>query len=117
MKSDVSRRPSEIPETTADTDSALVLQCLEGTPQRWIELLDRYKRLIYSVTVRFGFGSEDRHDIFQTVCVDILKNLPSLRNASSLRYWILTITVRKCCALRKRHQEEWVHDEVDGSLA
>src|SRR5215475_13923464 len=117
MKSDVSRGPSDTQEATPVTDSALISECLEGNPQGWIELLERYKRLIYSVTVRFGFSSEDRHDIFQAVCVDVLKNLSSLRNASSLRYWILTITVRKCCALRKRHQEECAPDECEGSLA
>jgi RNA polymerase sigma factor (sigma-70 family) len=116
MKSDVSPSPSDIQEGTPVTDSVLVVECLKGNPQGWIELLDRYKRLIYSVTVRFGFGNEDRHDIFQAVCLDVLKNLSSLRSASSLRYWILTITVRKCCALRKRHREEWGHED-DGSLA
>jgi RNA polymerase sigma factor (sigma-70 family) len=116
MESDISPSPNHIEAASAPSDSALVLECLKGNPQGWIELLDRYKRLIYAVTVRFGFANEDRHDIFQVVCLEILKNLSSLRNASSLRYWILTITVRKCCVLRKRHQQEGVQDRDDAAL-
>lgn len=95
--------------SSVESDPDLVLKCLKGDQQGWIQLLDRYKRLIYAVTVRFGFQDEDRHDVFQAVCVEILKNLSSLRNASSLRYWIITITVRQSSALRKRLQEERLH--------
>jgi len=95
--------------TTGVSDSALVSECVNGNQQAWIQLLDRYKRLIYAVTVRFSFDIEDRHDIFQAVSLETLKSLPSLRNASSLRYWILTITVRQCCLLRKsRREERWL---------
>src|SRR5689334_8778826 len=87
-------------------DSILVADCLEGEQQAWLQLLSRYKRLIYSVTVRFGLSVDDRHDIFQSVCLEILKNLTSLRSASSLRYWILTITIRQCSALRKRRNRD-----------
>jgi RNA polymerase sigma factor (sigma-70 family) len=96
----------------AVSDAVLVESCLQGDQQSWIQLLERYKRLIYAVTVRFGFDNEDRHDIFQSVCLEVLKNLPSLRNASSVRYWILTITVRQCSALRKRYQQAQT-DTVD----
>ena len=98
------------------SDSLLVADCLAGEQQAWLQLLRRYKGLIYAVTVRFGFSLDDRHDVFQSVCLEILKSLPSLRSASSLRYWILTITVRQCSALRNRQKldlapaanEEWM---------
>jgi len=86
------------------SDSALVEDCLSGDQQAWNQLLDRYKRLIYAVTVRFGLDSEDRHDVFQSVCLEILKNLSSLRSGSSLRYWVLTITIRQCSSMRRRLQ-------------
>src|SRR5207249_218451 len=92
--------------TTGESDHALIAGCVNGDQQAWIELLDRYKRQIYGVTVRFGFDVEDRHDVFQAVCLETLKSLSSLRNASSLRYWILTITVRQCSLLLKRKRQE-----------
>jgi RNA polymerase sigma factor (sigma-70 family) len=92
--------------TTGESDQALVTECLHGDQRAWIRLLNRYQRLIYSVTVRLGFPLEDRHDIFQAVCLETYKSLASLRNASSLRYWILTISVRQCYALIRRRKEE-----------
>jgi RNA polymerase sigma factor (sigma-70 family) len=56
--------------------------------------------------VRFGLVPEDRHDVFQAVCLETLKSLPSLRNAASLRYWIITITIRQCSVLAKREARQ-----------
>ena len=102
--------------TSIESDAVLVCKCLNGDQQSWTQLLNRYKRLIYAVTVRFGFENEDRHDIFQAVCLEILSSLSSLRNTSSLRYWILTITVRQCWALRKRLHQEHLHTSDDSTL-
>lgn len=103
--------------TTGVSDHALVAGCIEGDQQAWIQLLNRYKRLIYGVTVRFGFDTEDRHDLFQAVCLETLKNLASVRNASSLRYWILTITIRQCCSLLKGRRQETGRELVEPDLA
>jgi len=43
------------------SDQHLVEACLAGDSQGWEMLLQRYKRLIYSVPVRFGFDHDDRH--------------------------------------------------------
>ena len=102
---------------TSLSDQALVAECVNGDQQAWTELLNRYKRLIYAVTVRFRFEPEDRHDIFQAVCLETLKSLPSLRTASSLRYWILTITIRQCCLLLKRRRQEEERQSTAGSTA
>lgn len=102
---------------TGVSDHALIAGCLNGDQQAWTELLNRYKRSIYGVTVRFGFDIEDRHDVFQAVCLETLKSLGSLRNASSLKYWILTITVRQSCLLMKRKREERGHQQDEAALA
>lgn len=98
--------------TTGISDRVLVTDCLNGDQQAWTLLLDRYKRLIYSVTVRFHLEIEDRHDIFQAVCLETLKSLRSLQNASSLRYWILTITIRQCW-LFQRHRRKGRSEPTD----
>ena len=43
------------------SDQHLVEACLAGDSQGWEMLLQRYKRLIYSVPVLFGFDHDDRH--------------------------------------------------------
>jgi RNA polymerase sigma factor (sigma-70 family) len=103
--------------TTDVSDYALIAGCVAGDQQAWIQLLNRYKRLIYGVTVRFGFDTEDRHDVFQAVCLETLKNLSSVRNASSLRYWILTVTIRQCCFLLRQRREEKDQEAVEAVIA
>jgi RNA polymerase sigma factor (sigma-70 family) len=103
--------------TTSDTsDQILVAECVSGSQEAWITLVDRYKRLIYSVTVRFGLAPEDRHDVFQAVCLETLKSLPSLRNAASLRYWIITITIRQCSIFVKREAKERMQQPGETAL-
>jgi RNA polymerase sigma factor (sigma-70 family) len=103
--------------TTSDTsDQILVEECVTGSQEAWITLVGRYKRLIYSVTVRFGLAPEDRHDVFQAVCLETLKSLPSLRNSASLRYWIITITIRQCSILVKRVAKERTQQPGEAAL-
>jgi len=96
---------------TAPSDRELIAECLKDAPAAWELLLTRYKRLIYSITVRFGFEMEDRHELFQKVCVEILRSLPSLREVSSLRSWIVTITIRQCNDyLRGKYRDRSIRD-------
>lgn len=65
--------------------------------------------MIYGVSVRFGLDPEERHEVFQIVCMEILKNLRSLREVDRLRSWILTITIRECNdSIRKKLRERKV---------
>ena len=98
--------------TEQTTDHELVKACLAGESNAWEQLLRRYERMIYAVTVRFAFVLEDRREIFQTVCCEILKNLPSLIDVVKLRPWILTITIRECNDLiRKKYQQRRLDPE------
>jgi RNA polymerase sigma-70 factor (ECF subfamily) len=93
-----------------------VSACVKGDQRAWIELLHRYKRLIYSVTVRFCFDYEDRHDIFQAVCVEVLKNLPSLRKC--LEFALLDSHHHRPAmyVLRKRLQQEGVAPAAESEI-
>jgi RNA polymerase sigma factor (sigma-70 family) len=98
-------------------DRSLIAECLRNDPVAWEVLLERYKRLIYSVTVRYRFEIDERHEIFQTVCIEILQSLPSLREVAMLRHWIVTITIRQCNDfLRKKYRDRALYspDEIAG---
>src|SRR5579862_8311827 len=47
------------------SDTHLVAECLKGKESAWVALVDRYKNLIFSLPIRFGFSEEDSADIFQ----------------------------------------------------
>jgi len=83
------------------SDERLVRHCLRGDEDAWSALIDKYKRLIYSIPVRDRAGPDDAADIFQAVCLDLFEELPRLRKVASLRSWLITVTVRKCLHRRE----------------
>ena len=103
----------EIPEPT---DSDLVAGCLSGDSRSWERLLRRYERMIYSVPVRLHLDKDERQEVFQTVCCRILENLHALVDASRLRSWILTITIRECNHLIRANYLRRRQDSEDHAL-
>lgn len=100
----------------AADDSYLVKECLRGNEAAWSALIDKYKRLIYSVPVKYQAGQEDAADIFQAVCLELFSELPKLRKVESLRSWLITVTNHKCLHWKQKQQTtETVSSDPDGS--
>jgi RNA polymerase sigma factor (sigma-70 family) len=86
------------------SNSQLVKHCLAGSEQAWSELIDKYKNLIFSIPIRYGFSRDEASDVFQAVCLDLLAELPRLRQPEALPKWIMQVTAHKCFH-RKREQQ------------
>jgi len=84
------------------TDTRLVRECLQGNEAAWSTLLDKYKRLIYSIPVKYGLSPDEASDIFQETCVELLAELPRLREARALPKWLMQVTAHKCAHLKER---------------
>jgi RNA polymerase sigma factor (sigma-70 family) len=95
------------------TDPELVAMCLEGDALAWETLIMRYRRFIYAIPVRFGFGSADAADIFQNVCVKLIEHLHEIKDESRLSAWLATITSRQCLSVRFFQQREVVTADDD----
>jgi RNA polymerase sigma factor (sigma-70 family) len=77
-------------------DPKLVSLCLSGDSEAWEALIMRYRRLIFSIPVKFGFSPADCSDVFQTVCVKLIEHLGSLKDESKVSAWLITTTTRHC---------------------
>ena len=86
-------------------DERLVQECLSGDQKAWNTLIDKYKRLIYSVPVKYGFSPDDAGDIFQNVCIDLFTNLSKLRKIESLRSWLITVATQSVSIGRNNRGE------------
>jgi len=94
------------------TDAELVGMCLNGDALAWEALVMRYRRFIYSIPVRFGFGPADAADVFQTVCLKVIEHLHEVKDERKLGAWLSTITTRQCLSvLSARHRETPTADE------
>ena len=85
-------------------DDRLVRACRQGDEEAWGALIDRYKNLIFSIPIKYGLSREDSADVFQSVCVDFLRELPNLREVKALPKWHIQISAHKC--LRRRQYQE-----------
>ena len=86
------------------SDARLVKACLAGDELAWSALIERYKRLIYGIAVRYRASPEDAADIFQSVCVDLISQLKDLRRTESLRSWLISVTAHRCLRFKERRQ-------------
>jgi RNA polymerase sigma factor (sigma-70 family) len=93
------------------TDSELVSLCLKGESQAWEALILRYRRLIYSIPVRFSFTSADASDVFQAVCLKLIEHLHDLKDESKVSSWLITTTTRQCIHLKSLRYRETGADE------
>jgi RNA polymerase sigma factor (sigma-70 family) len=83
-------------------DRRLVRECLSGNESAWAALIDKYKNLIYSIAIRWGFSQDDATDIFQTVAAQLLSELNRLREPDALAAWLIRVTANQCIQLRKQ---------------
>jgi RNA polymerase sigma factor (sigma-70 family) len=100
----------------ASTDVRLVEECLRGNDEAWSALIEKYKRLVYSIPVKYQASPDDAADIFQAVCLELFSELPKLRKSESVRSWLITVTTHKCLHW-KRKKEPLADGEPDDLLA
>lgn len=91
------------------SDARLVKECLEGSDEAWAALIDKYKKLIFSISIKYGFPRDEASDIFQAVCLELLSGLSNLRKPEALPKWIMQVTSHKCLH-RRREQQRMVSE-------
>jgi len=105
------------PQNATAEDEKLVHACLSGDENAWQRLIDKYKRLIYSVPVKYGMSPDDAADIFQNVCIDLFTNLAKLRKIESLRSWLITVATHKCFHHKKQQRQDVELDAMEQEAA
>lgn len=83
-------------------DGKLVQACRDGDQEAWAVLIHRYRRLIFSIPMRYGAQPADAADIFQAVCLELYAELPKLRRVESLRSWLISVTTHQAFHWKQR---------------
>lgn len=99
-----------------ESDAVLVRACLDGDPAAWAAVMSKYKRLIYSIPIKFGAQPDDAADIFQAVCTALVAELPRLRQHEALKPWLMRVTRHKTLHWKNRARREstWPQAEEVG---
>jgi RNA polymerase sigma factor (sigma-70 family) len=95
------------------TDSELVARCRAGDQQAWSELVERFSRYVYAISVQaFRLPDADAEDVFQEVFARAYQHLDGLRDDAAVRPWLAQLTRRLCIdRLRAASRERPTADE------
>ena len=77
-------------------DERLVHDCLRNKEEAWNRLIDKYRRLVFSIPLRLGFSRDDAEEIFQSVWTTIVDELPTLREPRAFLAWLRRTTINRC---------------------
>ncbi len=85
-------------------DERLIDGCLAGDPAAWEAFVDKYRKLVYAVVVRYSADGEEAADLFQAVWLDVYNDLPKLRSREAVRGWLAQLARHKCFHASERRR-------------
>jgi RNA polymerase sigma factor (sigma-70 family) len=110
-------RATAVLESRFDEDLRLVHECLRGEEAAWSELVSKYKNLIFSIPIKYGFSQEEAADVFQSVCLDLVNQLTRLREPRALAGWLIRVTHNKCFHHIRDKRRQGVQEDDPPELA
>jgi len=85
----------------------LVTRTRNGDKQAWDAIVERYAPLIWSICRRYQLDRSDAEDVGQSVWLQLVSHLDTVRDPAALPGWLATTTRRECrrvvCAPRGPH--------------
>lgn len=89
----------------------LVERFKNGDMSAFDEVIDRYRRYVYSLAYHFSHNWEDAYDISQEVFIKVFKSLGNLRNGFVLDTWLKRVALNTCVDyFRQRPDEQILSD-------
>ena len=85
------------------SDRRLVSACLRGQDAAWGALVEKFKNLVFSIGLDYGLPHDEASDVFQSVWLDAYNGLPKLRKKSSVKSWLISLTLNKCYHWKRGH--------------
>jgi len=102
----------------ADLDATrLVRRAAKGDPQAWQGLVDRYGRLLWSITRDFKLFESDAADVFQTTWMRLIEHIDRIDHPDRVGSWLAATARNECLrslAARKRVVLAHENDPFDG---
>jgi RNA polymerase sigma factor (sigma-70 family) len=108
-------------EPVRTEDGHIVYKCLNGEPEAFGFLVDKYKGAIYAFAYAKLRNFHDAEDVTQEVFIRAYQKLRTLRRWDSVLAWLYSITSNLCKnwirSRASRPDREFVEDQSPGALA
>lgn len=95
------------------SDRDLIRACRSGDARAWEHLLDKYDRLVFSISLNYGLTTDDAADVTQITFTILLQNLKTLPDEIRLSSWLATVARRHTWRLLARNRREAVNPDED----
>jgi RNA polymerase sigma factor (sigma-70 family) len=95
------------------SDEDLVGACRAGNQLAWAALVEKYKKLVFSIPVKYQLPPDEAADVFQGVWIDLYRDLYRLERVAGLRGWLATAAARRSMLHKKRRQHVLNSGELD----
>lgn len=86
------------------TTTALLEAVIRGSSDAWNELVDRYGRLVWSVTRSFRLDEATAADVSQTVWLRLTENCERIHKPEKLASWLATTTRNEALKVVRQRQ-------------
>ena len=97
--------------STGLSDNEIIGKVLNGDPQAYSGLVERYQNYVFTLTMRFIKSREDAEEVAQDIFVKAYRSLADFRGASKFSTWLYTIVNTTCITfLRKKKLETYSLD-------
>jgi RNA polymerase sigma factor (sigma-70 family) len=77
------------------SDHDLIQACQRGDSGAWEAIVRKYSRLVYSIALKCGVGSEEAEDVLQAVFLSLLRSIDRLERHDTLIPWLVTSARRQ----------------------
>ncbi len=97
----------------SDSNAELLRAATEGNASAWNELVERYGRLVWSVTRSFRLDEAAAADVSQTVWLRLTENCTKITDPSKLASWLATTTRNESLRVVRQRQRTQPSDLID----
>lgn len=98
----------------------LLKRCKDEDAAAWNEIVQRHRKVVYSVPLRLGLAEEHATEVFQNVFESLWRNLDHVQHTSGITSWLYTaarrLSLRRLVALRREAQTRAGDDDLLGRL-
>lgn len=98
---------------THQNDQIFITKTLEGEVNAFAVLVDRYKRMVYTLSLRMMKSTEDAEEIAQDVFLKAFQKLDTYKGTSKFSTWLYSITYHRCLDALSRNQKQPTHHATE----
>jgi RNA polymerase sigma factor (sigma-70 family) len=94
---------------TTNDESFLVARIVSGDVACFAQLVDLYKDLVFTLSVRILKNREEAEEVSQDAFIKIYKSLASFKGDSKFSTWVYRVTYN-CCLDRLKKNKKYLND-------